>query len=219
MEKQPVVLIAASGLAREVLATVDIAGTAEVVGVLDDDSDRHGTDFAGFRVAGDTSSATTFDNARFIICAGTGAARARIAQKLAVVGICSDRFATVIHPTASIGRGCKIGYGSIVLAQATLTADVIVGGHCVLMPQVVLTHDNHIEDFVTLGAGVVLGGCVRIGTGAYLGMSSSVRQGLRIGPQAVLGMGAVLLRDLPTGETWAGVPAAPLSLLPVGGQP
>ena len=41
--RQPLVLIAASGLAREVAVAVEEAGTHEVVGVLDDSADapRH----------------------------------------------------------------------------------------------------------------------------------------------------------------------------------
>ena len=75
------------------------------------------------------------------------------------------------------------------------------------MPSVTLTHDDEVRDFATLCATVTLGGGVVVGRGAYLGMSSSVRERVEIGEDSILGMGACLLEDLPSGQTWVGVPA------------
>ena len=116
-------------------------------------------------------------------------------------------------PVRSSASSCSISAGSILLAQTVLTADVQIGRHVVIMPNVTLTHDDRLEDFVTVCAGVALGGSVQVGHAAYLGMNSSVRENVSVGETAVLGMGAVLLRDLPAGEAWAGVPACRLPSL------
>lgn len=212
MVQQPIVLLAASGLAREVVAVVEAAGTRQIVGVLDDDQALRGTELGGIPVVGGIGSATQITDAEFVVCAGNGSARATIVGRLIESGIGADRFATIVHPSASIPSSCRIGRGSIVLSNVTLTADVTVGEHVVLMPQVVLTHDNRVGDFATLCAGVVLGGNVSVGSAAYLGMNASVRQGVRLGIGATLGMGSVLLRDVPDGQVWAGVPAAQLGV-------
>ena len=78
------------------------------------------------------------------------------------------------------------------------------------MPNVTFTHDTVAEDYATLAAGVALGGAVRVGAAAYLGMNSAIRQGASVGRDAVVGMGAVVLRSVPAGEVWAGVPARPI---------
>ena len=203
---RPLTLLAASGLAREAMAAVALAGSHEVVGILDDDPDQWGATLGGVPVSGPLEQAAT-EPGDLLICAGSGRARAAIAERL---DLDDSRWATVVHPGAVVPPGCTIGPGSILLAQVVLTADVSVGRHVVAMPHVVLTHDDVVEDFATLCAGVVLGGTVRVGRGAYLGMNAAVRENLTVGAGSVLGMGSVLLSSLPDGATWAGAPAAAL---------
>lgn len=204
----PLILLAASGLAREVMASRALAESFDLLGVLDDDRDRHGRSFGPTTVLGPIDEASSYPDAMFVVCTGQGQVRERIVTELESRGVREDRFASIIDPSAVVAPGCAVGAGSVLLAHVTLTADVTVGRHVVIMPQAVLTHDNRIEDYATICSGVALGGSVVVGTAAYLGMSSSVRQNLRIGDRATLGMGSVLLRDLPAGRTWVGAPAA-----------
>lgn len=203
-------LVAAGGLAREVLAALAArpASPGDLV-LLDDDPQSWGTTVHGVRVAGGTDLLRA-NRSPVVLCAGQGPTRARIAERLARLGVGADRYRSVVHPTASIGAGSEVGAGSVLLAGAVLSADVTLGRHVVVMPGVVLTHDDVVDDFATLAAGVTLGGRVHVGRGAYLGMRASVREGVSVGESAVLGMGAVLLEDLPAGRVWAGVPAGPV---------
>lgn len=202
----PVLLLAASGLARETLAVLRRLGRP-VAGILDDEPGLHGTRVGEVPVLGPLEAVTDHPDTELVLCAGKGRSRMIMAERLAGLGVDEHRFATVVAPDVTLPPGCTVGPGSIVLSGTVLTADVGVGRHVVIMPRVVLTHDDRVEDFATLCAGVTLGGHVQVGRGAYLGMSSSVREHSRIGDHAVLGMGAVLLGDLPAGRTWAGVPA------------
>lgn len=200
-------LVAASGLAREVLAAECARGRRGHVRVLDDDPDRWGGDLAGAQVVGGLDAVTDYDDHAIVVCAGRGAVRREIVERLTRLGVGADRYATVVHPAVEVPRGCTVGRGSILLAGAVLTADVHVGRHVVAMPHVVLTHDDVVEDHATLCAGATLGGGVRVGEAAYLGMRCAVREHVTVGAGATVGMGAVVLRDVPPGETWTGVPA------------
>lgn len=205
-----VVLVGASGLAREVLAVLRENRTHEVVGILDDNATALGTTFDGVRVIGALAQVTRYPRSLTLVCVGSGRAREDIVGRLKALGVDSDRFATLIDPSVRNPAGCRIGAGSILLANVSLTTAVTIGSHVVVMPGVTLTHDDRIDDYATITAGVSLGGGVRVGRGAYLGMNASVRQWISIGRNATLGMGAALLEDLPEGETWVGVPARPL---------
>ena len=56
-------------------------------------------------------------------------------------------------------------------------------------------------------SGACLGGGVSVGQCAYLGAGSLVRERCSVGCGALVGMGAVVTRDVPAHEVWAGVPA------------
>lgn len=204
-------LVAASGLAREVLATVRATqGFRGPVHVVDDDSQTWGTELDGAPVLGGLEEVERRADVPIVVCAGRGVVRRRLVERLAALGVEPDRYATVVHPSVHVPEGCVVGAGSVLLAGVVLTAAVEIGRHVVVMPNVTLTHDDRVRDFATLCAGVSLGGGVQVGEAAYVGMNASVREGLCVGRQATLGMGSALLQDLPAGETWAGVPARPL---------
>jgi sugar O-acyltransferase (sialic acid O-acetyltransferase NeuD family) len=209
--RTPLVLVAAGGLARETLEAARAGERWQPVAALDDDPATWGTRVLGVPVTGGVDTVGDHPDAAVVLCAGGGATRAVLAARLAGHGVDPGRYATVVHPDVHVPDSCSIGRGGVVLSGVVMTADVRVGDHVVLMPRVVLTHDDVLDGVVTVAAGAVLGGAVHVGEAAYLGMACSVRQHARIGPGAVVGMGAVVLSDVPGGETWAGVPAAPLA--------
>lgn len=204
-----VLLVAASGLAREVIAAAPRG--IRFAGIVDDDGRLHGQVISRVPVIGGLERLEHRGGAKVVVCAGKGTGRRGLVTRLREFGVTESDYETLVAPDVKIPAGCAVGAGSILLAGVVLTADVAVGRHVVAMPHVTLTHDNVVDDFATLCAGVSLGGSVHVGAAAYLGMNSSVRENTRVGAGAVLGMGAALLSELPDGETWAGVPARPLS--------
>lgn len=201
------ILVAASGLARET-AEAARAGGLPLTAALDDDPQRWGSDLLpGVPIVGGIDRAGDFVGHRFVLCAGKGTARASLGRRLSGLGVSAESYATIVHPAVTIPPSCTVGAGSVLLEGVTLTCDVRIGRHVVAMPRAVLTHDCVVEDFATLCAGTVLGGNVRVAQGAYLGMACAIRQGLTVGAGAMVGMGAVVLRDVGADECVVGVPA------------
>jgi len=198
-------LVGASGLAREVLA----AGITGVVGILDDDVELHDTEIGGVPVLGTVALGVTRTE-QLLVCIGPSAGRRNVVRRYASFGVDPERYATFVARSARIGSTSEVGRGSILLDSVVVTADAAIGRHVVVMPNTTITHDDILEDFTTLAAGVALGGGVRIREGAYIGMNASVRQGLTVGIGATVGMGAAVLTDVPEDQTWAGVPAREL---------
>ncbi|MEV4988861.1 acetyltransferase [Pseudarthrobacter sp. LMD1-1-1.1] len=201
------ILIAASGLAREVLAMVRSSGQYDVVGLLDDDKEMAGVTVDGAPVLGTIDDAAKYTHAFVLVCIGSGRVREAVVERLTALGLTEARYAIAVDPSVQYPEGCRVGRGSILLRNVTLTAAVTLGSHVVAMPSVTFTHNDDVADFATFAAGVSLGGGVRIGRGAYLGMNASVRERTSVGAYATVGMGAAVLSNVPDGQTWVGVPA------------
>lgn len=208
---EQLLVVGAGGLGREVAEAVRAMNAQQptwaLLGFLDDAPGLAGTTVGGVPVLGPVDAVAEHPDAMLVLTVGSSAnlqSRPRIADRL---GVEDDRYATVVHPAATIAASTTLGPGTVVLAGVVTTADVEIGAHVVLMPQVLLTHDDRVGDHATLAGGVKLAGGVRIEEGAYLGAGSTVREYLTVGGYALVGMGAVVTTDVPPGEVWAGCPA------------
>lgn len=211
MTPRPLLLLGAGGLAREALAAARAMPEVwKPIGALDDDRTRHGREIDGLPVLGDLELAHEYPFAAVLACIANSrrpASRARVDERLCLP---AERWATVVHPAASLAPGVEVGHGSILLAGVVVTAPQRIGRHVVAMPHVLLTHDDQVGDHATLAGGVKLGGGVRVRPRAYVGQGALIREYVEIGEEAVIGMGAVVLSSVPPRQTWAGVPARPI---------
>ena len=205
------VLIGAGGFARETAQAVhalNCSGAAwRLLGYIDDDPALHGDIIDGTAVLGGRDRVRHLPAASFVVCTGRPTnyvSRLRIVSEL---GLPPERYATIIHPSAAISRSSSVGPGTVVLAHAAFTAAVSVGAHVAIMPHVTLTHDVVVDDFATIASCASLGGGVRVQRSAYLGAGALIGENRTVGAFSLIGMGAVVTRDVPTREVWAGVPA------------
>jgi sugar O-acyltransferase (sialic acid O-acetyltransferase NeuD family) len=208
---RPLVVVGAGGFGRETVEAVRALNAAgegwQITGYLDDDPRRHGTTIDGVLVLGGTAELSTMPDVSVVVCTGRPdnyRSRPRIVDRLSLP---AERYATIIHPSASVSGTSRVGSGSVLLAYSVLTAAVTVGSHVAIMPHVTLTHNDIVGDFATLASGVCLGGGVRVGRCAYVGAGALVREQRSIGCRALVGMGAIVTRDVPDDEVWTGVPA------------
>lgn len=99
-----------------------------------------------------------------------------------------------LHPTAVIGRRCSID----------VSADVKVGPGAVLSEDVLVLTHNHVRKNIRKKtfSPLTIGANVFIGARTIILASCNI-----IGEDAVIGAGAVVTKDVPAGEVWAGNPA------------
>jgi sugar O-acyltransferase (sialic acid O-acetyltransferase NeuD family) len=128
------------------------------------------------------------------------------------------RFASAIHPAATIGVEVKIDTGVMVLGPASITTDVLIGRHVVINPLVAVSHDCRLADYVTLAPAVALAGGVEVAEGAELGAGAKVIPRLAVGAWSVVGAGATVIHPVSANSTVAGVPARQIGARSPGWQ-
>lgn len=198
-----------SGLAHEVGDVADALGLTPVF-IARDAAARDAWAGADDVIVED--DAVRLSGAAFVIGIGAPAVRAAIARRHGA----TLRFATLIHPAASFGRGQRAAVaaraGVVVFAGARLSNTIDVGDFCLINPNATIGHDVTIGRYVTICPGATISGNVRIGNEAWIGAGAVINQGtperpLSIGTSAVIGSGAVVVHDCDAGGVYAGVPA------------
>jgi UDP-N-acetylglucosamine acyltransferase len=105
----------------------------------------------------------------------------------------------VIDSTAKINSFCTVDAG--------LREPTSIGARTFLMSKVHVGHDAQIGADCELAPGTVIAGHVVLEDGVRCGVGVLIRPFIRVGAGARLGAGAVVVKDVPAGEVWAGNPA------------
>jgi UDP-3-O-[3-hydroxymyristoyl] glucosamine N-acyltransferase len=89
-------------------------------------------------------------------------------------------------------------------------ADTIIGDYTKINNLCHIAHNNKIGRNVTITGCVNVSGSNVIDDDVWIAPNSSIRGWVHIGKKATVGMGAVVVKDIPAGETWVGNPARKL---------
>jgi sugar O-acyltransferase (sialic acid O-acetyltransferase NeuD family) len=118
------------------------------------------------------------------------------------------RYATLIHPSAVIGKDeVFIGEGSIICAGCLLTVNLYLGKHVILNLGCTVGHDTIIKDYCSFMPSVNISGEVIIEEGVYGGTGAKIINQLNIGAYTTIGAGAVVSKSLPSQCVAVGIPA------------
>jgi sugar O-acyltransferase (sialic acid O-acetyltransferase NeuD family) len=207
---QPLVILGVSGNAYDVLDIVEAFNADsprwEVVGFLDD-ARTPGAVHLGLPVLGPLREAPRCAGCAFINAIGSDTSFRRRPEVVAATGLGAERFATLVHPGASVSRRARLGRGVFVNYGASVAGGVAVGDHVAIGPGAIIGHDTVLEDYTVVAPGAVVSGFVHVKGPSYVGARAVIRQRQRVGSGALVGMGAVVVRDVDPGTTVVGNPA------------
>lgn len=202
-----VVILGASGLAREVAQVIRARNQAEpmwnLLGFLDRDPVRWGTEFNGLPILGDDDWWQSHPSTLLVCAIGSARIRKTLTDSLASAGA---HFCSVIHPSVEIPTDVSIGEGTVIMAGARFSANARVGAHVTLYLNCSITHDVTIGDCSLIASNCSLAGGAVIGTAVELGTSACVLPTRRVGDWSIIGAGSVVNRDIPSAVVAAGVP-------------
>jgi sugar O-acyltransferase (sialic acid O-acetyltransferase NeuD family) len=202
-------IFGASGFAREV-GDIALDLGRDVVYIARDEAERDRWTFPGDVIV--EADVEPRDGLEFAIGVGENRVRERIAARH------RDRlpFATLIHPSATFGRGQREAIerriGVVVCAGVRFTNSIEVGDFAIFNLNATIGHDVIIEDFVNVAPGACISGNVHLGTRVMIGTGAAINQGtpeakLVVGSDTVVGSGAVVVGDCEPDAVYVGIPA------------
>lgn len=208
-----IIILGTGGNCIDILDTINDINRAgksnkfQCLGFLDDDKSKWGKVFGGAKVLGPLESAKKYKQAFFVNGIGSPSNFWRKEDIISRTGIGLDRFASIIHPTASVSKMAKLGYGTIIFQNVTITNNALIGNHVIILPNTVISHDDIVGDYTCITGGVCISGNVNIGQSCYLGAGCSIINDVNIGEYSMIGMGSVVLHDVKPNSIMVGNPA------------
>jgi sugar O-acyltransferase (sialic acid O-acetyltransferase NeuD family) len=217
MIAEDIVVYGAGGTSRDLLETLEAMNEDltrwNIVGFIDDNPALAGETVFEYPVLGATAILGRDPLRRCKIAIGVGNDRNLFVRQKIRESILrlspggGNRFPTIIHPSATVSRRASLGEGATFLSNAFCSNNARIGSHALVLQGTVIGHDTILGDYVTMSANIAMGGGVRIRDGAYIGLGAVVYPGITIGRGSRVAMGAVVIRDVPDGETVSGNPA------------
>lgn len=194
-----IAIFGTGGAGREVAQWALECGHEDITLTIDDDYFTD-TEINGFSVI--PFSQIAIEDYVWIVAVADTLLREVIVKKIENTA----KFETLIHPTAKVQLGSKIGEGVIIGPGTVISINSKIGKHSFVNGQVIIGHDCNINEYVTIAPrAVVLGNC-KVEAHVFLGANSSIREKTTISSGTVVGMGSVVVTDLSNG-IYVGNPA------------
>lgn len=120
-----------------------------------------------------------------------------------------DRWATFIHPTATVSRYADVGYGCILAPQTIITGDAKIGDFVFMNTNSTVGHDSIVGEYSTLFPNSEICGDCDIGGDCLFGIGSYVLPKVSMPRGTKVSAGAVVRKSVVQAVTLYGDPAAP----------
>lgn len=123
-------------------------------------------------------------------------------------------FATLVHPTALVGRNVRMGPGTVICPFTQLSCDIEVGRHVFVGTHSSVAHDTSIGSYTQICGNCQLNGHVRVGCDVFIASSATLLPKCKVEDGAYVGAGSVVLRRVRAYNKVFGNPAVSIGEMP-----
>jgi sugar O-acyltransferase (sialic acid O-acetyltransferase NeuD family) len=189
------------------LEALDCLGTEyDFLGFIDDTPEKQGRNKLGFEVFG-RDAIKKFPQAKILAVPGSPSSYHLRKNIIDGLDVPDNKYATVIHPRATISKFAHIGINVLIMAGVVVTSNATIGNHVCILPNSVIHHDTVIGEYTLIGANVTVAGHTTVGKSCYIGSGTSVINGIGIGDNSLIGIGSNVITTIPKDVKAVGNPA------------
>lgn len=194
-----------NGNGLEALDCVD-SSLFEFLGFIDDTPEKQGMNQLGFHVYS-RNILNEFSEALVLAVPGSPSSFQFRDEIIKSLGINFSRFATVIHPKASISRFAKIGNNVLIMSGVVIPFNAVIEDNVCILPNSVIHHDSIVGKNTLIGSNVTVAGYTSIGSNCYIGSGTSIINNISIGDKTLVGMGTNVIKSIEENKKVVGNPA------------
>jgi len=202
-----IIIIGAGGYGRELLQWIKDINAAspawEIAGFIDDNLNALDGLECDYSVIGKVSEWEPREDEEFALALGDPSTKKTVAEMMKAKGA---KFASIIHPTATVTAFSHYGEGFIMFPYAKLSVNSSVGDFVSLLSSGI-GHDVSIGDYTTISGACNILRNVRIGQGVFIAAGASLAQDIEVGDDAYIGLGSVVVKNVAEGVRVFGNPA------------
>lgn len=202
------IIIGARGFGRETYnLAMQCNGYLEkykIKGFLDDKRDALDTFNSYPPILDSVENYTVEDNDVFVCALGDVQYKKKYTELILDKG---GKFISLIHPSVFIDENSKIGIGCIVLQNAVLGSESIIGDFVLIQISTIIGHDSRIGNYSRIDCHAVCVGGVIIEEEATIHTSAVVSHGVTVGKRAIVGALSLVIRNVKEDTTVVGNPA------------
>lgn len=182
----------------------------DIIGFIDDDSSKIGKEVFGIKVFDRNILEKNLD-AKVLALPGSPKSYLEREKIIQGLNVSKNRFATVIHPKASVSKLAKIGQNVLIMAGVVITSNSIIEDHVCILPNSIINHDTKVKKYTLIGSKVVIAGNTVVGENTYIGSGANIINGVSIGTQSLIGLGSNVISSVPNKSVFVGNPAKSIS--------
>lgn len=181
----------------------------EIQGFFDDDPQKIGTVQFGYEVKGPINKALELQDEAIVIGIAFPKTKQKILSHLS--SNASLRYPSLIHEKAWISNDVTIGQGCIIYPGTTINFASAIQDFVVLNANCSLGHHTSVGSYSSFAPGVCTGGHTTIAEAVDVGIGVSTLQDVTIGTESIIGGQSMIIQDVKTKSTVAGIPAKNIS--------
>ncbi|WLR42785.1 acetyltransferase [Bacillus carboniphilus] len=199
-------IIGEGGHSKVIMDVIDSSSEKKITAILDDKY----SDLIEIEniLKGPISSVSEvinlYPNIKFMIAIGDNNVRKAMVRRL---GLSSYHYISFVHNRAYMSKKTHIGYGSIIMPNATVNSGSEIGNHCIINSGAIVEHDSYISDYAHICPNATLTGNTVIGEGVQVGAGTTIIPAMKIGEWSIVGAGSTVIHDIPAFCKAVGTPA------------